>query len=433
MTPPESLTVSIPEVETALRVAKGAADLEPVLRSMTSLQRVIETNGSLYGRKLFFDGIDALLPAICEKLGMADAAPRVESNDRVAILATEVYPIGGHTRIIEDIQRSLPPGSCRLILSDPNGHYDHFGPAARNLDFIRPMFDSILICKNPSVIGRCFEIYALLRAIDPSRVFLLGHHGDITPALACWPFREVVNFIHHTDYLPCIGASTGAFKHLDVTYACHSRCREHVRGARYVGMSLPYSVKAQQKDLAPRTRLTVATSGTQRKFNGSRLFRWTDWAIAALSSSGEVDLKHIGPVTPEFAAGVHAALSEHRIDPRRYEFVGQVRSVAAALDQCSADVYLSSYPEAGFRANLEALASGLPVVVLEDDSTPDLLRFKFPAAGWLSVQTPSELPGALTRALQSHRPCPEAIQAELDRFGAFMRSEGAAEAVAGAP
>lgn len=415
-------SVELPNVERAITNAKNHSDLEPLLKAIVAAQTSITSNKELYGKKLYFDSVDQKLEAICEKLDIKDVADLAESNDRIVIIATEVYPIGGHTRIVEDIKRLAAQKHCSLILSDMRNVYDHFGPNARALDFLDTTFDSVVICKNPSYTGRICEIYSILRACKPTRIFLVNHHADILSAVACWPFRNIVNFIHHTDHQPCFGASLSAFKHLDVTYACHKACREHVLRSEYIGMSLPFFDQAKWRPAQSASPLHLATSGTQRKYVGTARYRWVDWASSALKA-GVSTIKHIGPVSDDFRDHVHGALALEGVDKDRYEFLGGVRSVSNKLVECSANLYLSSYPESGFRGNLEALSCGIPVLVLEDSSTPDLLRFKSPLHGWHSIQSPQELPEAIDRAWRSDRPSRETVKSELERFERFIKTE----------
>ena len=61
-----------------------------------------------------------------------------------------------------------------------------------------------------------------------------------------------------------------------------------------------------------------------------------------------------------------------------YVFAGLAPSLPADLMAHGTDLYVSSYPVNGGKANLEAMLLGLPVVVPEDPGLDPLLRFSLP-------------------------------------------------------
>ena len=124
-------------------------------------------------------------------------------------------------------------------------------------------------------------------------------------------------------------------------------------------------------------------------------------------------------------SAIAAGLKKERIDPSRYVVTGFVPSLHAELIARGADVYLSSYPEAGGKANLEALAAQIPVIVPVDLDAPSLSRFDIPMPGWIEINRPYQIADALkkARALGENLQSTEhvaALRRELNRFENYI-------------
>jgi hypothetical protein len=229
---------------------------------------------------------------------------------------------------------------------------------------------------------------------------MLTHHFDIVAAVALWPFRDVVEFLHHADHVPSIGATLAFSSHVDLTWTCHQACHAAQLAPIYAGMTVrgerEVGVEPRRDAGSP---LRIATCGPLAKYRGAASHRWTDYAVAALAAR-DASLVHIGPVDDDFRAEIAQTLTAAGIDPARYSYTGAVPDLPAALIAERANLYLSSYPVSGGKANLEAMALGLPTVVPVDEGSPPLLQFDFPAATWTRISSPE----ALRSALQDRSP-----------------------------
>jgi len=251
------------------------------------------------------------------------------------------------------------------------------------------------------MIERIVELYMYIIAVRPTRIVMLTNHMDMVGVCGAWPFRDIVEFIHHADHMPALGASLPYSAHVDLTHTCHLACCDAGINPIWAGMTVPIDVTPPVN----RTRnasTVMATCGSMIKYRHPQRsyqsnFLWTDYAVAALKAHDGV-LLHMGPTDEAIRAEVFRALAVSGIDPDRYSFVGPVENLRRELLTRQVDVYLCSYPQAGGRSNLEAMSAGIPVIVPFEPALGPLLECSFPLEGWLRIAAPNELESALRRA-----------------------------------
>jgi len=415
-----------PELEQALLNARTADALEKVLSTIGALTPDLE-NPEFLGRQMFCRGLDATVPVLARRLGLTDV-PLTKSNDNVCIVGTMFYAHGGHSKVAEDISRLIGGERTTVVLTDIYRLRNHTGLLHPPKDAAMQRRATILLGAE-TLVGKVLELYNILAAIRPTRIFLLNHHFDMVALLALWPFREVVEFLHHCDHLPGLGATLPFSKHVDLTWACHEACAQADVGAVYAGMTVgvenpPAAPTAAPLNLPAKAPgiIRIATCGSLVKFRTDGLKRWADYAVAALRLPG-AELVHIGPMDDELRNDIVTSLIGAGIDPERYVFAGVSSNVAADLKAGEVDVFLSSYPEPGGKANLEAMSAGLPPIVASDPDTADLMRFTFPVNAWIPIGSPAELAGAVAAARGPRRMTAEdqaAVNAELARFERYV-------------
>ena len=382
-----------------------------------------------FGRKLFTPGLDALIPLLAARLQLTDVT-QTKSNDRVCIVATRFYDTGGHTRVAQDIMAGLGPDRrATMIFTDLRGEIRYRVLFASRRLRSHLGEHACLILSAGSLTERIVELYMMLRAARPTRIMLMCHPFDPVAVIACWPFRDVVEFIHHVDHIPGFGASAPWSAHVDVTYACHLACRSYGLPAVYAGMTSP---KTDAPARAPTPgRLRFATCGDQHKFRGPGERAWTDYAAAILATPG-AELFHIGPASDDFQQEVHGALSAAGIDPARYVFAGIKPSLPAALAELEIDIYFSSYPAGGGKAILEAMVAGVPVIIPADAGVPPLMQFDLPLKHYVKLSSPDEVSAAVAMALDLAREMRTPLELEnrdreIGRFAAFVAGQPPAD------
>nr|QQZ51403.1 hypothetical protein JKL49_10490 [Phenylobacterium glaciei] len=177
------------------------------------------------------------------------------------MIATQLYGVGGHSKVVADITRLIGAEKVSLILTDLYGNIAYRRLIGEDMAARGYHCRALLALKAPSVLDRTIELYRLLCAIKPTRIFLLHHHMDVCAVAATYPFRHVTEFVHHADHLPSLGATVRYSAHVDLTYTCHLACREAGLPAIYAAMTLPdlKTSKAAAKESSGRLR--VATCG----------------------------------------------------------------------------------------------------------------------------------------------------------------------------
>ncbi|WP_296595298.1 hypothetical protein [Phenylobacterium sp.] len=418
-----------PELEAAIA---GAADIEALDQALVRLSRLVPSflAPEVRGHQMFTPGLDALAPRIATRLRLSDV-PLAKSNDNVCIVATRFYGTGGHSRVASDISRLVGAERTTIVFTDL---YRELRPR-----LLIPGVPAAHACRSlmllsaGTIVEKIIELYMLLAAIRPSRIFLIQNHMDMAAVAGVWPFRSVVEYVHHTDHQPGLGATLPFSAHMDLTYACHQACRGAGLDATWTGMTVPARATPTQMPEGTGRGLRIATCGSQYKYLHPAAHRWSDFVVAALSQAPDADFVHFGPVDEALTRSVHEPLAAAGIDAGRYRFLGAVPDLREALIAHGADAYLASYPDSGGRANLEALAAGLAPVAPTPAQAGPLLRFDLPLPYWLRIETPDEVSGALARSVELSRSLRSArgqadLAAEFGRFEDYVRTGAAAPA-----
>lgn len=399
------------ELERELDQASTVQAMEAAFEKITRIPEQFRTP-EIYGRTLFARGLDALIPRVADRLRLVDRPAPAKSNDRVCILATRFHPTGGHTRVAQDVIERLQPAGASVVLTD----------LFRELRYL-PLFNqpthqtfmkenALVLLSADSMLERIVEAYMVLAAMRPSRIILMSHPMDIVAVVAAWPFRDVVEFLHHSDHVPALGATVPFSAHVDLTYTCHLACKEAGLDPLYAGMTAPKAAPATSP--TPKRGLRLATCGSIHKYRGKGRYRWADYVVAALQAP-DSELIHIGSTDEAFQNELRDALAAASISLDRYVLAGFQPNLPSELAKWQADVYLSSYPEPGAKANLEAMMAGVPTVVPIDSDLPPLVRYRMPLPHWQPVESPDQLAPAIAEVRRQAAAMGDAERATLAR------------------
>lgn len=384
----------MPELEQAIAKARSLEELDAALRQVSRMVPSLMVP-DVRGRRLFCSGLDKVVAELPRRLGLRDA-PFTKGQDNIVILATRFYQTGGHSRVAADISQLVGAERVTVICTDIYAQLKYrllINQGSPDGELLRRR--STVILQGPTLVERIVELYSLLSAIRPSRIFLLNNHMDAVAVAGAWPFRDVVDYVHHANFMPAIGSSLKFSAHADLTYRCHLACRDAELAPVYAGMM------ASTETLVPapggvsnKTRLRIATCGSQHKYRHPARYRWADFVIATLSAA-DAEIIHIGPYEESFAVEMAEALTAAGHEPDRYRFVGPCDNLMAELIRQQADIYLASYPEGGGRAAVEAVTARLPLILPEESGHGPLMADHWPLPQAVSVATPEALASAL--------------------------------------
>jgi hypothetical protein len=274
------------------------------------------------------------------------------------VVATELYPVGGHSRVVADLMRELPDAT--LVLTDLFGNYRK---APDHLNFVHDQQDRapVLVLLQRTLWAKCQELARLVRKLAPSNIIYLQHHQDpvaFIGSLGYAPARKTL--VHHCDHAPSLGGTLAGVAHADFSEELAAVCTQVLQ--RPVQL-LPLHVADQGvKTFAPLQgqAWSVVTSGTHIKFARSGPVALQAIAHTVLSAT-EGHFFHIGPIAQDWVAEIHQYLGAQGLDPLRFEALGSVPSLWQTLQKLDAHLYLGSAPAGGGRAAIEAQGCAYPV------------------------------------------------------------------------
>ena len=342
-----------------------------------------------HGRSLFVPGLDRSL------FGLSGALLReqhpvfapAQAGTRL-IVASELYPSGGHTRVVEDLARL--PGRTKIIVTDCFGN---FAAGRVGLGFLVQRLPGIEIAvmARATLERKARVLLSTVAQYGPSEIFLLGHHQDPIPSASLAseqvPYRRV--YIHHTDHNISLGATCDIYQQVHVTNYV-ARVVEAVRGTETEYLPLCVSDLGSKPALeqVEAIRSTV-TSGGHDKYSRSGPLSYAGIVHAILSAiSG--DHFHIGPLGADWIAEIRRTLDDAGIASCRFKYLGIVPSVWQTLLDLDAQVYVTSAPSGGGRAAIEAQGAGYPVLFYSNPTKSVLTQvdeiYADKALGWRSVE-----------------------------------------------
>lgn len=417
-----------PEIEAELRNAGTVDTLEAALQKIS---RLIPSfmSPAIRGRQMFCPGLDAAIPHLVRRLKLADV-PLTKSNDNVCIVATRFYPTGGHSKVAADITRIIGRAQTSIIATDIYRQLKHTQLMNGQASFGPFETRSFVLLSAPTMLEKIIELYMVLAAMRPTRIFLIQNHMDLTAVAGVWPFRNVVEYVHHADHMPTLGATLPFSSHLDLTYTCHLACKAAGLNPTWLGMTVQAADAPRPRAPPGKSGLRIATCGTTHKYRQAARHRWTDFVVPFLQRP-DAEFLHIGPRDEALVEDIRTALTAAGIDPERYRFLGSVPDLRQALVDHEVDVYLASYPDSGGKANLEAMAAGIAPIVPVAEDLGHLLQFDLPGDTWVRIAHPGEAAGALEKSLSlsAQLRTPDGlslIRREFERFEAHI-SAGAAD------
>jgi hypothetical protein len=364
-------------------------NMEMFLKRLTELAAKL-AYGPLWGRALFIPELDEL----ARKASLIiTSKPNPPTNSKLVVhVATEIYPTGGHTRVIEDIAASLP--EYRHVLIVTGMHEAH-----PDLACLKPRFDelslSVRLLSASSRAEKATELSSLISALSPQAVMLLAHAEDsIANATVVGHSARRVLLLHLNDHRPSLGASRVDYTHIDMTPACHRICasRPHPR-ASLLNLTVKDIGTVQLVDRHP---LIGATCGAPYKYAGSTEFSYAQ-LLAVLFSAGVGQILHIGEMPEVQKNQIRTEITTNGQDARRVIFLPNTPSLAAKLLEISPDLYLISHPVGSGKATLEALSVGLPTLHALPASTVPLLSLDMSFGTSVTISTLEQIPAAVRR------------------------------------
>lgn len=375
---------------------------------------------------LYYPQLDRHLPELSRRAERVVAAATQAHGEASAfspprgtlLVATELYALGGHSRVLEDVSHEVPHPV--LVLTDL---FDTYARSAADLQALQQRFAHCRVVALPE--GSCWNkslmLGRLTQAMRPETIAYFGHHQDPIPFAGTLAFGESRKLLfHHGDHNPSLGCTIDGVIHVDLTDGVHALCTRHLpkSGGRDAAPNEPALLQMHVPDLGLKTfhakKSAVAsavTSGHPAKFALQGPLALQHIVQATLAALGGQHF-HIGPLPDDWAAEIRAHLAAQGLDPARFVTLGLVPSLWQTLKGLDAMFYIGSAPLGGGRAAAEAQGCGYPVAYFaspEPDAMVDNAALY--ASRTLKWSSPQELAQVLHDALPRHAALSQAARA----------------------
>jgi hypothetical protein len=313
---------------------------------------------------LYYPGLDRRLAQLAERLAQDQPAPPASTEPEGQLLiATELYALGGHTRVLEDMASELAQPT--IVLTDL---FQACEQDPKKVAWVKGLFPhaNVLVLPAGSYWQKCEMLRRFTLALNPRGIVYFGHHQDPIPFVATLasPAPHKV-FIHHGDHNPSLGCTIESLRHVDLSDGVREVCAHHLGTPP---STLPLHVEDQGAKLfgpVLGADFSVVTSGHPAKFARSGAVALQQIVQTTLATVHGKHF-HIGPLEADWIAEIRAALQASGIDPSRFVHLGWVPSLWQSLKALDAAFYIGSAPLGGGRAAVEAQGCGYPIVYFEN-------------------------------------------------------------------
>ena len=317
------------------------------------------------------------------------------------IIATELYELGGHSRVLEDISHEVD--HAVVVLTDL---FDTYHRQPEMIDTLTQRFKHCTLVVVPAGSGwaKAQNLRRFADAMQPRHVLYFGHHQDPIPYVATLSMPQTRKVLfHHGDHNPSVGCTIAGLVHVDLSKGAQDECANHLSLAPRL---LPLHAPDRGLKVFPEVcnnNFSVVSSGHPAKFmrNGPMALQLI--VLAALTAVRGA-YHHIGPLDDGWVKEIRQHLGAHAIDPSRFVHHGLVPSLWDHLKALDAAVYIGSAPIGGGRAAIEAQGCGYPLAYFESAQAYGLADNEgLYATRSLKWATPDELASVLASVGSSHK------------------------------
>ena len=307
-------------------------------------------------------------------------------------VATEVFKVGGHTKVLEDIARSVK--RPLIVLTDL---FNSYGSDKEKQAWILEKFEGIevVFLSENSLWEKSTALARLAAKRSVDNVIYFQHHQDpiaFIGTLSHPGSRKIL--IHHCDANPSLGCTLSDVVHVDLNDHQLEICQNHLEhGAKFLPLHVPDQGCREVKPILGRD-FSIATSGRPGKFALTGEFSLQNIVKASLSVING-NFYFIGPLSGELLGSIRSQLEAAGIDFKRFVPLGLVESLWAQLLMIDVSLYIGSAPVGGGRAAIEAQGSGLPTLFFKGGEMGSLTNnysvYADSSLGWESLNELTEL------------------------------------------
>jgi hypothetical protein len=358
--------LSLAKVEADVQKHIQANDFGQALDAIRDAVDTVINNRRSVARVYASNKLDQLCVRVAQALqegrhqNQADEPPRTGT----VIMATELAAAGGHVEVIKDLVRVGGVAKpVQLLLTNNFGRIDTNEQSGHAASMHIPM----TVADGSTTSARLNSLIAFLQTHRPHTLVLLVHNQDaIGIAAALLGLADKVLFVHHGDHHLSLGVTCDAFTHVDLSNHSFFYCRRKLGVSHNVFWPLTLANQKihQPKDafLSEGHAVTCAVGRPEKFDDHSYQYQYLDLVGLILASTNGRHV-HIGPLSPEHLARIHGSLKRHHVDVGHFVHIPWVASVSQALLENGVDVYMTSFPYGGGKSQVEAMATGIPVLI----------------------------------------------------------------------
>ncbi|APW41605.1 hypothetical protein [Rhodoferax saidenbachensis] len=326
--------------------------------------------------------------------------PAPTPTENTLIVASEIYQVGGHSRVIADLVKEVP--SPTLVLTDM---YWRFRNTPDYLNWVLDAFAAmpVIVLPQRTLWAKCQALGQLTRRLNPKNIFYVNHHEDPIPFVGTLGHvQSNKTLIHHCDHNPSLGSTLEQVAHVDFVEEMAHVCSTHLHRPAWV---LPLFVPdGGLKSFRPieNNNFSAVTCGTHVKYirTGPMALQCI---VASVLESLDGQFFHIGELGADWIAEIRVHLQNRGIAPERFVALGNVTSLWETLLHLDAHVYIGSAPIGGGRAAIEAQGCGYPVLFYRvNDQGPAIGSNSLYASKSLEWSDTSALPRLLKEVVPQH-------------------------------
>ena len=316
---------------------------------------------------LYYPQLDRHIEQLARLLPVTKPAPGkpnrgAAQRSGALIIATELYELGGHSRVLEDISHEVD--RAVVVLTDLFDTYDR---QPEMIDKLTQRFKHCTLVVVPSGSGwaKAQNLRRFAEAMRPRHILYFGHHQDPIPYVATLSMPQTRKVLfHHGDHNPSLGCTLPGLVHVDLSKGAQDECANHLSTSpRLLPLHAPdHGVKVFPDIVG--NDYSVASSGHPAKFMRHGPLALQQIVRAALAAVRGV-YHHIGPLDDSWVQEIRQHLGAHAIDPDRFVHHGLVPSLWDHLKTIDAAIYIGSAPIGGGRAAIEAQGCGYPLAYFE--------------------------------------------------------------------
>lgn len=364
-------------------------------------------------KALYYPQLDAILQRLSEQ-AWGDT-PGWSGSGLHMIVGSLFSAVGGHSRVAKNCtalgERSI------VVITDPFNEQT-IEQQREMLDFFAPV--PVVFLPHGDLAFKLDYLCALIRQLRPDYTSCFNHHVDPIPvaATAAAPVPNRI-YHHHCDYRPSLGASLNVFTHLDYTDELARLCSNRAGAGHVRLLSLHDTQIAETSRMpmyVPGKPLNTVSAGGAGKYLFAPEYSALSYphvVPSLLAASGGVH-HHYGNLSDDRLAFIRAVLARAAIDPERFVYHGNVKSVSASILQVENPVYVPSFPVGGAMMIVEVMSAGVPVMINTHALATDAYDFT-------SVAHRSLMP-ELHQAFGEAAQIGAALEAFASNYAAYSRS-----------